>query len=54
MRKEGQIEELERLLGEGFEMDSNLRKLKGETKARFVIFPESIVVSVLVAKETSC
>lgn len=51
MRKEGQMDELQRLLGEGFEMDANLRKLMGENKARFVIFPESSVVSVLVAKE---
>ena len=51
MRKEGQMDELQRLLGEGFEMDANLRKLMGENKARFVIFRESSVVSVLVARD---
>lgn len=35
MRKEGQMDELQRLLGEGFEMDANLRKLMGENKARY-------------------
>lgn len=35
MRKEGQMDELHRLLGEGFEMDANLRKLMGENKARY-------------------
>ena len=36
LRKEGQMDELQRLLGEGFEMDANLRKLMGENKARYV------------------
>ena len=36
LRKEGQLDELHRLLGEGFEMDANLRKLMGENKARCV------------------
>lgn len=36
LRKEGQLDELHRLLGEGFEMDANLRKLMGENKARYV------------------
>ena len=35
LRKEGQLDELHRLLGEGFEMDANLRKLMGENKARY-------------------
>jgi len=35
LRKEGQLDELQRLLGEGFEMDANLRKLMGENKARY-------------------
>ena len=37
LRKEGQMDELHRLLGEGFEMDANLRKLMGENKARYVL-----------------
>ena len=36
LRKEGQLDELHRLLGEGFEMDANLRKLMGENRARWV------------------
>jgi len=35
LRKEGQLDELQKLLGEGFEMDANLRKLMGENKARY-------------------
>ncbi|PFX16028.1 hypothetical protein AWC38_SpisGene19720 [Stylophora pistillata] len=35
LRKEGQLDELHRLLGEGFEMDANLRKLMGENRARY-------------------
>ena len=34
LRKENQMDELQKLLGEGFEMDANLRKLMGENKAR--------------------
>ena len=34
LRKEGKLDELQRLLGEGFAMDANLRKLMGENKAR--------------------
>ena len=41
LRKEGQLDELQKLLGEGFEMDANLRKLMGENKARFVLSLES-------------
>ena len=43
LRKEGQMDELHRLLGEGFEMDANLRKLMGENRARYVLwlFPVS-------------
>ena len=36
MRKENQMDELQKLLGEGFEMDANLRKLMGENKARYL------------------
>lgn len=34
LRKEGQADDLQRLLGEGFEMDANLKRLMGENKAR--------------------
>ena len=37
LRKEGQLDELHRLLGEGFEMDANLRKLMGENRAKYVL-----------------
>ena len=38
LRKEGKLDELQRLLGEGFAMDANLRKLMGENKARYEQF----------------
>lgn len=38
LRKEGKLDELQRLLGEGFAMDATLRKLMGENKARFEYF----------------
>ena len=37
LRKDGQMDELHKLLGEGFEMDANLRRLMGENKARYVV-----------------
>ena len=39
LRREGKLDELQRLLGEGFAMDASLRKLMGENKARFDVFP---------------
>ncbi|XP_032219683.2 trichohyalin [Nematostella vectensis] len=35
LRREGKMDELARLLGEGFAMDANLRKLMGDNKARY-------------------
>ncbi|XP_077983007.1 uncharacterized protein LOC144437842 isoform X2 [Glandiceps talaboti] len=35
LRREGKYDELERLLGENFKIDANLRKLMGEDKAKY-------------------
>ena len=38
LMREGRLEEAARVLGEGFEVDANLKKLMGQNRARYVLF----------------